>query len=72
MRDVNLTAVIGIQAMVNIGVAVGAMPVTGITLPFISYGGTSLANKRITNEPPTNPSSSQIIEKIKSVCLSGR
>ncbi len=38
-----LTAVIGIQAMINIGVAVGAMPVTGITLPFISYGGTSLA-----------------------------
>ena len=37
-----LTAVIGIQAMINIGVAVGAMPVTGITLPFISYGGTSL------------------------------
>lgn len=38
-----LTAVIGIQAMINIGVAVGAMPVTGITLPFISYGGTSLS-----------------------------
>lgn len=38
-----LTSVIGIQAMINIGVAVGAMPVTGITLPFISYGGTSLS-----------------------------
>ena len=37
-----LTAVIGIQAMINIGVAVGFLPVTGITLPFISYGGTSL------------------------------
>ena len=37
-----LTASIGIQAMINIGVAVGAMPVTGITLPFISYGGSSL------------------------------
>lgn len=37
-----LTAVIGIQAMMNIGVSVGFFPVTGITLPFISYGGTSL------------------------------
>lgn len=37
-----LTAVIGIQAMMNIGVAVGFFPVTGITLPFISYGGSSL------------------------------
>lgn len=39
---VGLTASIGIQAMVNIGVAVGAFPVTGIPLPFISYGGSSL------------------------------
>ncbi len=37
-----LTASIGIQAIINIGVAVGAMPVTGIPLPFISYGGSSL------------------------------
>ena len=37
-----LSASIGIQAMINIGVAVGAFPVTGIPLPFISYGGSSL------------------------------
>ena len=30
------------QAMVNIGVAVGIFPVTGQPLPFISKGGTSI------------------------------
>lgn len=33
---------IGIQAALNIAVATSSMPVTGVALPFISYGGTSL------------------------------
>lgn len=31
------------QSIVNIGSMIGIMPLTGVTLPFVSYGGTSLA-----------------------------
>jgi cell division protein FtsW len=37
-----ITFNIGIQAFINMGVAVGILPVTGLTLPFISFGGASL------------------------------
>lgn len=38
-----ITALIAIQVIVNISVATNTIPNTGIALPFISYGGTSLA-----------------------------
>ncbi len=31
-----------LQAVINIGAVVGVMPITGVTLPFVSFGGTSL------------------------------
>jgi len=37
-----ITVWIGLQALINIGAMLNLIPLTGITLPFISYGGTSL------------------------------
>lgn len=39
---IGTSAVLFIQVFINIGVVIGLLPVTGITLPIISYGGTSL------------------------------
>ncbi|MBL7155600.1 MAG: putative lipid II flippase FtsW [Candidatus Omnitrophica bacterium] len=37
-----ITNMIAFEALVNIGVSVGALPTKGLPLPFISYGGSSL------------------------------
>ncbi len=39
-----MAALIGFQAFINMGVATGLMPNTGIPLPFVSYGLTSLVS----------------------------
>ena len=42
MIVIGIGALIGIQAALNIAVATSSMPNTGVALPFISFGGTSL------------------------------
>ena len=37
-----IAGMLAVQAMINISVVIGLIPVTGITLPFLSYGGSSL------------------------------
>ncbi len=37
-----ITSLIAIQSFINIGAMLGLLPLTGVTLPFVSYGGTSL------------------------------
>ncbi len=41
---VGVLVFVGFQVLVNVGVTLGLAPVTGITLPLVSYGGTSLVS----------------------------
>ena len=39
---VGITTLVAVQAVINIAVVTSSMPVTGMALPFFSYGGTAL------------------------------
>jgi cell division protein FtsW len=42
LLTVGIITWITVQALVNIGAIMGVMPLTGVTLPFVSFGGTSM------------------------------
>ncbi len=39
---VGVVALLAAQVLINVGMTIGLLPVTGMTLPFVSYGGSSL------------------------------
>jgi rod shape determining protein RodA len=45
---VGISAMIFWQVLVNIGMVMGLLPVVGVTLPFISYGGSSLVTMMVS------------------------
>ncbi|QMV40288.1 putative lipid II flippase FtsW [Cohnella cholangitidis] len=68
---IGLVSLIAIQALINMGGVSGAIPITGVTLPFISYGGSSMLTlltgmgvllsisreyNRVGKEPTSTPS----------------
>jgi cell division protein FtsW len=42
MLAIGISSMIGLQAFINLGGVSGVIPITGVPLPFVSYGGSSL------------------------------
>lgn len=48
LAGAGMASIFGVQAMINMGVAVRLLPAKGMTLPFVSYGGSSVIAAGIT------------------------
>jgi cell division protein FtsW len=48
LAGAGLACIFGVQAMINMGVAVRLLPAKGMTLPFVSYGGSSVIAAGLT------------------------
>ncbi|PZQ96861.1 MAG: putative lipid II flippase FtsW [Cereibacter sphaeroides] len=48
LAGTGLACIFGVQAMINMGVAVRLLPAKGMTLPFVSYGGSSVIAAGVT------------------------
>ncbi|QPJ66565.1 MAG: putative lipid II flippase FtsW [Candidatus Nitrohelix vancouverensis] len=60
---IGLTLLIGIQAFTNMGVAIGLLPTKGLTLPFISMGGSSLVAVMIASGVLLNISERPVVKR---------
>ena len=47
MAAIGITAILAMHVFINIGMSMGLIPVIGIPLPFLSYGGSSLVSNMI-------------------------
>jgi cell division protein FtsW len=56
----------GLQVCINMGVALGLLPTKGLTLPFLSYGGTSLLINMVSIGLLMNIGASQRMPKAES------